>query len=672
MRVFISDLNGYVGSALRTVLAASEDEVTVVGTIEEGQTPPAKAKDVLPIGSGDVAELARSADAVVLDITNTTADTSLIIDGFRTGRYTEQDKVIVAVSSALTWSATNKPRDGGDFSESSFKRRKPTPRFSDTKTLESHILSLSRDSLRAHVVGCGIFYGSGEQDLHFLFKDAWLCDVAALKLPSLEGRPGSNVLPMVHVSDACQIVAKLFAEDPGKPYLVAVDNAKSTLAEVTAAISSALGPGAVEPMSPADADAALLANPSFELLQADLAFDTDSLTAAELGIEWTAQEGLVESISAVVAEFVKERRLTPIRTALLGPPGSGKSHFASLLGTKYYLPVVRTGDAVALALGHASPEVKAAIGPLSFPEGLTERVTEVIEGGSRLSAALVARTIRSVLSARRLRNRGFVLDGFPRTYAEAKALCAELEEDAPLEPEEGEAPEEGAEEEADESEVTVDPTVTPTSIVFLDGTDEALRKRVLAMSESEVTGTHNSEEGFTRRLHQYREANKSDGLRTPAVFFEDKASLEVMELKVDDSTDAEAAVDSMIAPYVEKGGTPYNYHPTPEEIALAEATAKAEADSKVAAEERAAKVEADRENMAREAREAEEKQRAIEVAKQEAALLEARSAPLRKYLVANVIPTLTQGLLDIAKIKPEDPVDYLAEFLFKQSPPEGE
>ena len=45
--------------------------------------------------------------------------------------------------------------------------------------------------------------------------------------------------------------------------------------------------------------------------------------------------------------------------------------------------------------------------------------------------------------------------------------------------------------------------------------------------------------------------------------------------------------------------------------------------------------------------------------RQESALLEARSAPLRKYLIENVIPTLTQGLLEVAKAKPKDPVDFL-------------
>ena len=63
-----------------------------------------------------------------------------------------------------------------------------------------------------------------------------------------------------------------------------------------------------------------------------------------------------------------------------------------------------------------------------------------------------------------------------------------------------------------------------------------------------------------------------------------------------------------------------------------------------------------------------EARRAAEVGQQEAELLEVRSIPLRNYLMQNVIPTLTEGLIEVCKLKPEDPVDYLAAYLFKNNP----
>ncbi|PIO31508.1 hypothetical protein AB205_0018280 [Aquarana catesbeiana] len=57
-----------------------------------------------------------------------------------------------------------------------------------------------------------------------------------------------------------------------------------------------------------------------------------------------------------------------------------------------------------------------------------------------------------------------------------------------------------------------------------------------------------------------------------------------------------------------------------------------------------------------------------EVKRQERELLEAQSVPLRNYLMKNVMPTLIQGLNECIKVRPGDPVDYLAEYLFKNNP----
>ena len=50
--------------------------------------------------------------------------------------------------------------------------------------------------------------------------------------------------------------------------------------------------------------------------------------------------------------------------------------------------------------------------------------------------------------------------------------------------------------------------------------------------------------------------------------------------------------------------------------------------------------------------------------REEYELLEAQSIPLRNYLMKHVMPTLTQGLIDCCKSRPEDPLDYLVCFVF--------
>ena len=48
-----------------------------------------------------------------------------------------------------------------------------------------------------------------------------------------------------------------------------------------------------------------------------------------------------------------------------------------------------------------------------------------------------------------------------------------------------------------------------------------------------------------------------------------------------------------------------------------------------------------------------------DVKHEEQEALETQSIPLRNYLLRNVMPTLTQGLIEVCKIRPDDPIDYL-------------
>ena len=117
-------------------------------------------------------------------------------------------------------------------------------------------------------------------------------------------------------------------------------------------------------------------------------------------------------------------------------------------------------------------------------------------------------------------------------------------------------------------------------------------------------------------------------------------------------------------------GQPRNYGPTDEELAGKKALEAAETKAHTDAEEAAelARVTAERDERKR--REDLAARRVAEVQQQEHEMLEVRSIPLRNYLMQTVIPTLTEGLIEVCKLKPEDPVDYLAEWLFKNNPVE--
>jgi adenylate kinase len=66
------------------------------------------------------------------------------------------------------------------------------------------------------------------------------------------------------------------------------------------------------------------------------------------------------------------------------------------------------------------------------------------------------------------------------------------------------------------------------------------------------------------------------------------------------------------------------------------------------------------------AEEAKAKSRLDKIKDQERELLDARSQPIRQYLMDKVVPLLTEGLIKICKEMPDKPTGTLADFLLKR------
>ena len=92
---------------------------------------------------------------------------------------------------------------------------------------------------------------------------------------------------------------------------------------------------------------------------------------------------------------------------MLGPQGSGKGTQAKRIKAMYGIPHIATGDMVR--------EIK------DLPTDLGRELNEVYDRGDLVSDDLMVRLIRDRLSRGDTLG-GFVLDGFPRTMAQAEAL----------------------------------------------------------------------------------------------------------------------------------------------------------------------------------------------------------------------------------------------------------
>ena len=101
-----------------------------------------------------------------------------------------------------------------------------------------------------------------------------------------------------------------------------------------------------------------------------------------------------------------------MRLVLLGPPGAGKGTQAQILVETYSIPQLSTGDMLRAAIANKTPlglEAKA-----------------IVDRGDLVSDDIVSGIISERMDQPDCAN-GFILDGFPRTIAQAEALTLMLD-----------------------------------------------------------------------------------------------------------------------------------------------------------------------------------------------------------------------------------------------------
>ncbi|KAJ3054331.1 Adenylate kinase 7 [Rhizophlyctis rosea] len=616
-----------------------------------GRTPKWVSETVMPGDRTTLRDTLLDCDVIIYDLVQSLDEASWAIETLSemADQFANKPKTFIAVSTIMTWARTKGDPDDPDayITEDEYRRRKPHPNFKQHLAIEKNIIKHGKKSaLRTYVIAPGLVYHPGDCIFHYLFKAAWHNEEELICYGD-----GSNVAPTIHLDDLCNIIVETVETLPETKYLLAIDDGKYSLYELTKAISEALGTGKVKKVPK---EAALLnrdlPQSDFDMLMVNVRLEPGHVK--DMSFEWKFEAGLIESITQLIQEYKDARGLTPLRIIVHGPPAVGKTFCSERLAKHYEIHLVEVEKVVQDAVARLERRAAGILGPdeqdddIDADRDLLEELKEAARANNgKYPDEHIINFVRDKLRSMPCRNQGYVLDGYPNVTDEAKELYKSDNDD------------DGKDEKLIPS---IDHSIAPDHIISLEASDDFIKDRIMKLPESAIAGTRNSEEALVRRLEEFRTANTEEN--TVLNFF-DEQEIHPLSISVE-TTDTDKLMDLII----KHVGKPHNYGPTAEQLAEERRVAD-EAKTKELAQAEEEQQRREKEEGEKHAKSVQEwNSRLEEIRKQEQEVLEAQSVPLRNYLMRYVMPTLTSGLIEVCKVRPEDPIDHLAEFLFKHNP----
>ncbi|KAK9874968.1 hypothetical protein WA026_005783 [Henosepilachna vigintioctopunctata] len=618
--------------------------------------------------------------------------------GPKTYKNHPKTQTFILISTIMTWAKTkNKFSEGASpFTDAQYRRRKSHPDYVDHIACEREVMALGKKhktKLKIFVLASGFTYGYEEESLDLFFKLAWL---NSQHLPVFG--MGTNRIPLIHVTDLARVVTRLVMHPPSNiSYILAVEPVSSKLKKIVESISKGLGKGYIQEVHSLEEALRIdgVDKKFFDQFSVNLNMQP-AFILESLPFDWQYETGLPANISRVIEEFKESRELTPFKIMMHGPPCSGKTRLAKRICEKYglhYISVKTLIDETLQMLRDNITEAKIKMKlkqerelekmlameeeeeDQDMEEEELEEEEEVIDieeweeqirdietslsssENNKLPDEQVINLLKTFLQYNICQNQGFVLDGFPKTMQQVQELFGgtSLDEEENIE-------EEDADEE-DKIAAITNSKFMPEFVFSLQAPDSVLCERIKKLQEKDIEGTHYTEEHMKRRIENFREINTEDD--TILNFFDE---MEVHPILIDVTTDESENMDAIFQTICNILGKPVTFGESLEDKLKASIESELEKKRQIEmleAQKKAEELEAIenyREKMANWTETLEQLQ--IEEEK----VIVAESEPLRKYLMQFIFPTLTKALMEVVKIKPDDPVDYVAEYLFKINP----
>jgi adenylate kinase len=211
--------------------------------------------------------------------------------------------------------------------------------------------------------------------------------------------------------------------------LIAVDESSNQdVREFMQSISDGIGNGTINQMTIGDA----IKKPWCDFMTVNIKLCCSQELKND--VEWHCQDGVCPStMKTLNEEFNFFRGLFPLKVFITGPPCSGKTHFATRLNEMYGVPHVKIGDIVDMGKNLNNDYGEIVLAKI---EELKDEAQEAYEKSRkkkdpdfdrdnchpRLPDEILYELVKIQLNSAGCMNKGFILEGFPRCEADARAV----------------------------------------------------------------------------------------------------------------------------------------------------------------------------------------------------------------------------------------------------------
>ncbi|CAD8133208.1 unnamed protein product [Paramecium pentaurelia] len=682
-RIFIEEVNSLIGSALvEEFRNDNENDVNPNIIVGNGENLPRGATKL--INAADPKELGQivlDCDIVIFHQNYCRAEYAYKL--LKHGQY-QQTKTFILISNPMTWSTTPlKERKidetairqsmGGDtedqpifkkydkFTENDLPIRKINF-LERLKHLEQQIIVCDKPLLHAYIITPGLVYGNGEDILYDLFKTAWMTPDAELPIYG----DGNNIIPMIHANDLANIVNKTVTLTPNEKYIFAVDYENMTQKKLINTIAKSVGNGFTKNVTTAT-EKLLTINVWLRPTQVFESDDQYIDANKNPIILWQSKEGFTKNIIKIREQFKQYRGLDTVKLIVHGGTTSGKSNLCKQLANFYRIPHIQIkpliqelieqqselGELVRNTLTQVKDQLVAEALAIfeaekkkkKVPKGQPEPVFDPSGIQPRLPDSVLIQVYKWRLDQNDAQNLGYVLDGFPKTLEQYEKLFLN---------EEGQLIE----------------SIKPKGVIYLEYTDDQLKERAKQINDN----PRYSEDLVVKRLANFRKNNEQL-----------LSQYEQLDIKrISDSENAFELTKDFITrngpilvlqdvkdeEVVQMDEQQDDVSPSPQISSIQQEKVAAVQQSQFQQSQVGPKKKGDQLNKSiNESRQSKDNKKLTDeqkqdlIRQQERELLDQRSQPLRQYLADNVVPFLTEGLINICEKHPENPLQFLADFL---------